>query len=1406
MFLQCVSALIGCLLLATADNVLAQTPYGTFGTSVPPGGGAALTGTLGTNQVTDNVTKPTSGCYGYGFQYGDSKNGFAALTAGTCPNGTGTFAAANMWTYVSGSGTNTVTFNMGSVNTPTSCMLTPIPTPTLTLTITSPASGPGSKWFVNTGSKYVYVPTNVNNVSFTIDEKSNTGTFVNAYVFNNCAPGAFQFCSSIIWGWFTLTSSTTSPSFNGSSPADNSNQTTSGATYQWTGSLGNASWYEYNFNGGGWTISSGGGTGTSQAVTLSLGGNTFCIRYYDNCNNAYYPNSSGVCRTVYYTPIDACSGTSINWGGNNWTQVGGQVSGTHYNIGNFTQSGTTTIQQGCVFSVSATNITVSGTIDANGKGYAGGSGGSGGGCWADDGNTDCRGITWCWDKDYCHDIRAYGGNAGIAGIGPGGGAIGGGGATSYGTKQECYSVGDEGGRLCGAGGGAGGRGGCYGNSGGGGSGSGGNGTDPGTCTQAGCYFFCNAAGGSASGSACTGYGTSNGYNTIEMGSGGGGGGGGGRGYSAPSSGGNGGNGGGAVKLVAISTINVTGAINANGTNGGAGGNGGGAGDCGRCCTDGSSGCDEKTYVGTGGGGGGAGGGSGGGIYLESTCGTVIISGSLSAQGGSGGSGGSGGTAGASGGGGSGGRIKIFYPLNSGCNTIPAQGTSVNAGGNGLTGTFYTEANATYTFTPGTVASNQTICNGSTPAGLTSTVDASVSGGCGISPVYLWYNCTGGSCAVPSPSSSGTPGGSWASIGGATSNTYSPPALAVTTYYVRRVLLGGCYYWSNRITITVDAVPTASAGSDISTCTGTGAITMTGATAGGTYSGNTWSGGGGLGNWAQNANPALATFTPTVSAGSFTATLTVTGSGGCTGTNPASTRKITWGSAGDWLGVVSSDWFTAANWCSIVPLTTTDVNIPSGMPNMPNINAAGAVCKSITIQSGATLTISGTNNLDVYGNWTNDGTFTPNISTVTFKGAANQSLGGSVASNTFTNLTINNTGASLNDIISLGKPVNVTGTLTLTNGIINSTAALLTIASGGTTTAGVGTPTNSFVHGPIKWDGLSGAGPFIFPTGKNSRWARVAVENLSGADAFTAEYFDTPYSNTTSMISPLQVVSAKEYWNVSPTGATQAMVRLYWEDNVWSDIQNCTQNGDLVVAHFSGGNWNDMGSPSVVGTCLGPAPATGWLRSNNIVSFSPFAFGSKMWQTNPLPIHLLSLSATCYDADKDLRNIEIEWTTNFEINNDFFTLERSFDGGNFSDIATIKSKGNNNIEKHYSFSDNDLSGISEIFYKLRQTDIDGKASVSGIVPVYCDGKEKSKIEVFPVPARHIIHVNVSSPENSTGEIIITDVPGKKIIQNKVHFITGYNLFELSIKDLAPGPYFLHVHFPNGKTSTTKIARE
>lgn len=107
--------------------------------------------------------------------------------------------------------------------------------------------------------------------------------------------------------------------------------------------------------------------------------------------------------------------------------------------------------------------------------------------------------------------------------------------------------------------------------------------------------------------------------------------------------------------------------------------------------------------------------------------------------------------------------------------------------------------------------------------------------------------------------------------------------------------GGCAFKSDPALLTVYGLPSINAGPDLPVCTPNplNPIAMTGTVMGGTASSVVWSGGGGLGTWTQNANPALATFTPLVPSGSFTATITVTGMAACGGTVVSDTRVISW---------------------------------------------------------------------------------------------------------------------------------------------------------------------------------------------------------------------------------------------------------------------------------------------------------------------------------------------------------------------------------------------------------------------------------------------------------------------------------------------------------------------------------
>lgn len=94
----------------------------------------------------------------------------------------------------------------------------------------------------------------------------------------------------------------------------------------------------------------------------------------------------------------------------------------------------------------------------------------------------------------------------------------------------------------------------------------------------------------------------------------------------------------------------------------------------------------------------------------------------------------------------------------------------------------------------------------------------------------------------------------------------------------------------------------------------------------------------------------------------------------------------------------------------------------------------------------------------------------------------------------------------------------------------------------------------------------------------------------------------------------------------------------------------------------------------------------------------------------LPVEFVDFNINSRDGE-----VQIYFSTASEINNDFFTIERSANGVRFEEIGRIDGAGNSNRLLQYQFTDkNPLNGIS--YYKIKQTDFDGTFAYSTLKSV------------------------------------------------------------------------------------------
>lgn len=95
--------------------------------------------------------------------------------------------------------------------------------------------------------------------------------------------------------------------------------------------------------------------------------------------------------------------------------------------------------------------------------------------------------------------------------------------------------------------------------------------------------------------------------------------------------------------------------------------------------------------------------------------------------------------------------------------------------------------------------------------------------------------------------------------------------------------------------------------------------------------------------------------------------------------------------------------------------------------------------------------------------------------------------------------------------------------------------------------------------------------------------------------------------------------------------------------------------------------------------------------------------------------VLPVTFTGISAERKGTEVDILFSTASEVNNDYFTIERSTDGLSFEEAGRIQGAGHSDRLIKYSFTDvAPKSGIN--YYRVRQTDYDGAFAHSDVVKV------------------------------------------------------------------------------------------
>ena len=191
-------------------------------------------------------------------------------------------------------------------------------------------------------------------------------------------------------------------------------------------------------------------------------------------------------------------------------------------------------------------------------------------------------------------------------------------------------------------------------------------------------------------------------------------------------------------------------------------------------------------------------------------------------------------------------------------------------------------------------------------------------------------------------------------------------------------------------------------------------------------------------------------------------------------------------------------------------------------------------------------------------------------------------------------------------------------------------------------------------------------------------------------------------------------------------------------------------------------------------------------------YTPTANDIIMYRTDAnLPVELLYFHATCMgDA------VQFEWSTASETNNEYFTIERSTDAVNYEEIARIQGAGTTSQRSDYSFmADNSNSGMT--YYRLRQTDIDGKYEIFTPIALQCSAEQATDIDLYPVPARDMVNI-ISNGENMSRVEVYT-IQGSRIMSREAEGTRT----QINVSTFAAGAYIVKVTTETGVTISRKL---
>ncbi|MBS1634966.1 MAG: T9SS type A sorting domain-containing protein [Bacteroidetes bacterium] len=295
---------------------------------------------------------------------------------------------------------------------------------------------------------------------------------------------------------------------------------------------------------------------------------------------------------------------------------------------------------------------------------------------------------------------------------------------------------------------------------------------------------------------------------------------------------------------------------------------------------------------------------------------------------------------------------------------------------------------------------------------------------------------------------------------------------------------------------------------------------------------------------------------------------------------------------------------------------------------------------------------------------------------------------------------------------------------------------------------------------------------------NDSWFQFCPANAST--------WNITLNNINSCVLPNTVVAGQQQNGVQMSLLTGSITAL-------TNLQNATYGGFNNIPQ--GQSWTSSNFSATAGQCF-YLIVDGFAGDQCNYSFT---LNNVSGGCVILPIELVK-----FNADFEGTQVKLSWQTATETNSDFFTVQKSTDGTNFSNIGLVKAAGNSNVPIDYSLIDTQpVHGVN--YYRLLTTDKNGKLHESSIVYAVYRSDNKPGIELFPNPASESVKLKFTDFTARFVQGEIYDHTGHLLQTSSFDLLQGSEQ-NVDISALQSGIYFIKVSDGKSVYKTTFVKSE